>query len=125
MDFADQLHGLRRGGIAVRCLDHLEPTDVEPVPLSHGGNLFGRPNKNRDDDAGFCRLDGTAQRGLVAGMCHDCDRRGHLFRARDQSLVFALGWVPYWSDRRDITDLAVKRHDYPRSLQCGVSGVRS
>ena len=53
---------------------------------------------------------------IAAGTC---------FARAISSLVFAVGRMRHWADRRDITDLAAKRHDYPRSLQCGVSGVRS
>jgi hypothetical protein len=35
LGLADQLHGLGGGGIAVRGVDHLETTDVEPEPLNH------------------------------------------------------------------------------------------
>ena len=40
----DQLHGLGRGRVAVRRVDDLETTDVEPVALRHGGRSW-RPDQ--------------------------------------------------------------------------------
>ena len=68
LGFVDQLDRLCRGRLAVRGVDDLEAIDVDPVLAGHGGNLRGRTDQDRNDDAGFRRLDGAAQRGLVAGM---------------------------------------------------------
>ena len=73
---ADQLDGLGRGGVAVRHVDELELPDVEPELLRHAADLVGRPDQDRDHQPGSGRLDGAAQRALVAGVRHRArDRR--------------------------------------------------
>ena len=62
----DQLDGPRGRGFAVRRVDDLETADVEAVLTRDSRDLRGRPDQDRNDDAGLGRLDSAAQRGLVA-----------------------------------------------------------
>ena len=74
----DQLDRLRGRRFAMRHVDDLEAVDIEAVLARHCRDLGGGPDQDRNDDAGLRRLDGAAQRGLVAGMHHDGRRRRHL-----------------------------------------------
>ena len=65
---ANQLDGLGRGGMAVRHVHELELPDVEPELLRPRSRILcGRPDQDRDHQPGRGRLDGAAQRALVAG----------------------------------------------------------
>jgi hypothetical protein len=48
----------------MRHVDDLEAADIETMLARDGGNLSRRSDEDRNDDAGFRRFDGTAQRGL-------------------------------------------------------------
>ena len=54
--FANELHRSIRRGVAVRLIDHLEPTDIDPVGPSGGDDFGGGSHQDRDDDAGVRRL---------------------------------------------------------------------
>ena len=96
----DELDRLGGGRLAVGRVDDLDTVDVEIELARHGGDLGGRANQNRRDDAGLGRLERTAQRSLVTGMSHDRRRRRHLFRPGDEVVVFRVRRRPGWSGLR-------------------------
>ena len=61
--------------------------EVEPVACGDGPDLRLRADEDRDDQAGFGRLDRAAQRGLVAGMGDDRPRGFDGLRGGDQAVV--------------------------------------
>src|SRR4051794_38072699 len=87
LGFVNQRHRLRRGRLAVRGVDELEAIDIDPMLAGHGGNLPGRTDQDRNDDASFGCLDEPAQGRLVAGMSDDGCRRRDFFRIGDQPLI--------------------------------------
>src|SRR5262245_8985133 len=107
----DQLDRFCRRGVAVRHVDDLVAADIETMLASDGRNLRDRSDENRNDDPGFRRLDGAAQRGLFAGMNDDGRRRRDLLGAGDQSLVLRSQWIADRTDRGDIPNLAVLQHE--------------
>ena len=107
LGFADEFDPLYCGGFAVGHVDDLKTVDPEAVFVRNRGNLGGRPHQNRNDDAGFRRLDGPAQRSLVAGMHDDRARGGNLFCPGQQPLVLGRRWRSERPDHRDSPDLAV------------------
>src|SRR3954466_12156131 len=91
LGFVNQRHRLRRGRLAVRGINELEAIDIDPMLARHGGNLPGRTDQDRNDDAGFGCLDEPAQGRLVARMSDDGRRRRDFFRIGDQPLILRGG----------------------------------
>ena len=87
LGLVDQLDRLCGRRCAMGRIDDLKAVDIETVLASHGGNLRSGPDKDRNDEARFRRLDGTAQGSLVAWMSDNGRCGRHLLRSRDESLV--------------------------------------
>ena len=51
LGLADQLDRLCCRRLAVRRVDELIASDIDPMLLGHGGNLGDRPDQNGNDDA--------------------------------------------------------------------------
>ena len=79
----DKLHRLLRRGIAVRYINNREAAYVEGMLASDLGNLLGRSNQYRRDDASFGRFGRAAERGFVARVDDHGRCRRNLLRARD------------------------------------------
>ena len=87
--FVDQLDGLAAAASLCGASTISKPPMSRPCLRGRVPDLRRRPDQDRLDDAGFGRLDGAAQRGLVAGMHDDGRRWRHALRGRDQAVVLA------------------------------------
>ena len=87
---ANELDGLRRRSMTVWRRYELQARDVQ---IERGGEIADArlgSDQNRLDDLGFCRLDGAAQRGFVAGMRdRGADRRQRVAGV-DQRLILLV-----------------------------------
>ena len=62
----NELHGLRRRGVAVRSVDELQRGNVEAERSGERADAALRPDENGPYDFCLCRLHRTPERGLVA-----------------------------------------------------------
>ena len=99
LGLANQFDGPGGGSLAVWHIDDFEALDVEVVLARHRRDLPGRPDQDRDNDAGFCRLGRPAQGSLVARMHHDSRCRRHRLGTRDQAVVFTAGGMGHRAKR--------------------------
>ena len=86
----DQLHGLGGSGVAVRHVHDLEGRDVDAERLRHAADLVLGPDQDGGDDLVPGRLDGTTERGLVAGVGHGAGDGPDLAGGGDQPLVLVV-----------------------------------
>ena len=76
--------------MAVRRLDDLVGSDVQPGLLGRGPDPLGGADQDRHDDAGLGRFDRPAERRLVAGMRHRGRDRRVFAGQGDQSFVLVM-----------------------------------
>ena len=82
-----------RGGrrsIAVRHIDDFVFCDIETVLAGDSLDLGSRTNQDRNNDAGFGRLDRTSQRSFVARVHHQRRGRRDGLGPRNQPLILGV-----------------------------------
>src|SRR5208282_4484991 len=91
----DLLDRLRRRVVTVRRIDDEEGVKIELRPPRHVADASGRADKNRVDQAEFCRLERALERNLIARVGDGGLGRPQLPGRLDQALIFVVaGRVP-------------------------------